>query len=60
MQEWQKSSEEADEKAKATLENHKQIYNQHSQALPDPKIGNDVAIQNPKIQVVGHPRVGLS
>ena len=47
-QEWQKSSEEADRKAKATCENVEQIYNQHTRELPNLKVGNHVAIQNPK------------
>lgn len=53
VQAWQKSSEEADRKAKDTQENAEQIYNQHVHELPNLNMGNHVAIQ---IRTVGHLR----
>ena len=46
--EWQKSLEEADKDASDTRHMTEQAYNQHTRELPDIKLGNHVAIQNPR------------
>ena len=46
--EWQKSLEEADKDAGDARHAAEQAYNQHTRELPDIKVGNHVAIQNPR------------
>ena len=50
-QEWQRSSEDADQQAANTKQQSRMYYDQHSRELAQLQIGNQVAIQNPTSKV---------
>jgi len=49
--EWQRSADEAEYRAKITLENSKQHYNSSAHLLPEFKTGTNVAVQDPRTKL---------
>ena len=52
--EWQRTMEDAEQKAKSTLEKSAEFYNLHSRSLPEIRAGSNVAIQNSSTKAMGH------
>ena len=48
---WQSNTEEAEDKAEATLEKATRYYNQNAHPLPDIREGTHVAIQDPRTKM---------